>query len=505
MKEVMCGHTKFYISVQDEHVTIKYGGISHFNKQYSLKLSMNINGQCIKKTFLYVFNVANAYFETEVKGIKDVEMQIEESEDLGEFVGTVNLGNTCYANALLQTLYFLPEMKNYIYNSNGYYAGLLKRLFSNLDSLNKRRQEIVKSINTCESNETSACFQAIGDDTYKNSMCNKEHILKLKEGEYKQAIKSVRENVSGLMKNLSFVESVNTQQDVHEFSKILFDRLENEDKRIKDVIEGELLTTVQCKCGCVSKRRDPFQDATLPLEAHGKQFRCVETSLAAFCQEEELCGYRCETHGNVSATKRTCFERIPDVMFMLVPRFRFDWEKEAYVKDNDIYKFPEKIDFSKYCSSSMCETNDDSTLTLNAFSGNTVNSERVDNTSTIYNLHSVIVHSGVFEEGHFYAYLNLNDKYYKFNDEDVYEASKEEAINWNYGGTYQWNRRLDKRFSAYYLVYRREKPKSHVECNEELVENFIMNKNMVLQTETYNNIVGNDVNDKKHSISSRNI
>jgi ubiquitin carboxyl-terminal hydrolase 7 len=47
-----------------------------------------------------------------------------------------------------------------------------------------------------------------------------------------------------------------------------------------------------------------------------------------------------------------------------------------------------------------------------------------------YHLHSILVHRGTANSGHYYAFIkpSLNDKWFEFNDDKVTEVTKEYAI-----------------------------------------------------------------------------
>ncbi|KAI5170434.1 ubiquitin carboxyl-terminal hydrolase 7 [Pancytospora epiphaga] len=311
-------------------------------------------------------------------------------EEEGGLPGLKNLGATCYINSLLQSLYHLRGFKEHIFDSTGYHSLLLQRLFYRLD--------------------------------------------RLRLGQTEES--SVYDAMVGFIKNLSFVDSVNTHQDVHEFSKMLFDRLENENKALKGLIEGTQVNVVNCECKCTSTKDDPFQDIQLPMTDRGKKITSVGESLEMFCREEELHGYRCEKHGETSARKRAMFKQLPDVLFVLINRFGVDWERDEFIKNNDYYEYPERMDLESYI--------------YKEGEGKSSGGE-----GNKFRLYGVIVHSGVADEGHFHCYLKLNGRYYKFNDTSVYQACKEEAVGWNFGGKYAHSASF-KNFSAYYLVYIRE-------------------------------------------------
>jgi ubiquitin carboxyl-terminal hydrolase 7 len=87
------------------------------------------------------------------------------------------------------------------------------------------------------------------------------------------------------------------------------------------------------------------------------------------------------------------------------------------------------------------------------------------NVVNVYRLHSVLVHSGGPNGGHYYAFIRplTSDQWYKFDDERVTKVKEKEAVEGQFGGsehqthpghTPQW--KFPKISNAYMLVYVRE-------------------------------------------------
>ena len=118
------------------------------------------------------------------------------------------------------------------------------------------------------------------------------------------------------------------------------------------------------------------------------------------------------------------------------------------MKVNDRYEFPEIFNASPYLS------------------------DTADKSETyMYSLHSVLVHSGDFNAGHYYAFLRptAEGQFYKFDDDRVTRATLKEVMEENFGGDYgnnangvpvrnPYTRTLSTKrsMSAYMLVYIRQ-------------------------------------------------
>ena len=107
-------------------------------------------------------------------------------------------------------------------------------------------------------------------------------------------------------------------------------------------------------------------------------------------------------------------------------------------KINDSFEYPEVLNLRKYLSES--------------------------NNDELFSLHSVVVHKGSINSGHYYSFIRptLNDSWIKFNDEMVFPASKAEVFENNYGGIFNnytlsekeiYENKMKKDSNAYILIY----------------------------------------------------
>lgn len=245
------------------------------------------------------------------------------------------------------------------------------------------------------------------------------------------------------------------QQDVQELSRVLMERMEERMKGTKaenalsEMFVGKMKTYISCiNVDYESSRIEDFWDIQLNVSGN----KDLDASFKDYIQVETMDGenkYFAESYGLQDAKKGVIFESFPQVLHLQLKRFEYDINRDAMMKVNDRYEFPETFDATPYLS----ETADKSEPYL-------------------YQLHSVLVHSGDFNAGHYYAFIKPTPDgyFYKFDDDRVTRATIRESLEENFGGDYSnrangnlpvrnpYTRTLSTKrsMSAYMLVYIRQ-------------------------------------------------
>jgi ubiquitin carboxyl-terminal hydrolase 7 len=162
-----------------------------------------------------------------------------------------------------------------------------------------------------------------------------------------------------------------------------------------------------------------------------------------------------DTYKLQDANKGVIFTSFPDVLHLQLKRFEYDIERDAMMKINDRYEFPEVFDAAPFL---------------------TDDADRSE--PWTYQLHGVLVHSGDLNAGHYYAYLKPGKDgwFYKYDDDKVTKATKREVLEENFGGEYRapnsvYRSPVQKRAapilrqnSAYMLVYIRQSRVDQILC-----------------------------------------
>ncbi|EMP36834.1 Ubiquitin carboxyl-terminal hydrolase 47 [Chelonia mydas] len=284
------------------------------------------------------------------------------------------------------------------------------------------------------------------------------------------------------------------QHDVQELCRVMFDALEQKWKQteqadlINQLYQGKLKDYVRClECGYEGWRIDTYLDIPLVIRPYGSNqaFASVEEALHAFIQPEILDGpnqYFCERcKKKCDARKGLRFLHFPYLLTLQLKRFDFDYTTMHRIKLNDRMTFPEELDMSTFidvedekspqtesCTDSGAEnegschsdqmsndfSNDDGVdegICLESSSGaERISKVGTEKNSLLYELFSVMVHSGSAAGGHYYACIkSFNDEqWYSFNDQHVSKSDTD--ILKNIFPTSSTN--------AYMLIYRLKDP-----------------------------------------------
>lgn len=323
------------------------------------------------------------------------------------FVGLKNQGATCYLNSLLQSLYFTNAFRKAVYEiptaddesiANSAYA--LQRLFYQLQISNA-------AVGT---NELTKSF---GWDT--------RHIFE--------------------------------QQDVQELSRKLIERMEERMKgtaaqdALPRMLSGKVKTYVSCiNVDYESSRLEDFWDIQLNVQG----IQTLQDSFKDYIQQETLDGDNKYWAGDdfkyQDAHKGVIFQSFPEVLHLHLKRFEYDIQRDAMMKINDRFEFPETLDLEPFLEKDADKSE-----------------------SWTYKLHGVLIHSGDLNAGHYYAFLKPNKDgwFYKFDDDKVTKATMREVFEDAFGGEYktsmlqsrnsmQRKQPIMRQMNAYMLVYIRE-------------------------------------------------
>ncbi|KAL1130878.1 hypothetical protein AAG570_012119 [Ranatra chinensis] len=389
------------------------------------------------------------------------------------YVGLVNQAMTCYLNSLLQALFMTPEFRNALYkwkfdSTHGVNAAKcipfqLQKLFLNLQTSTKTAVE------------TTELTRSFGWES----------------GEVWQ------------------------QHDIQELCRVMFDALEQEFKEteqadlINQLYQGKMTDYVKClECGREKSREDTFLDIPLPVRPFGSAvaYGSIEEALRAFVQPETLEGnnqYFCEScNKKCDAHKGLKFSKFPYLLTLHLKRFDFDYNTMHRIKLNDKVVFPEELDLNSFvgCVNNVAkedvyetveipvksddsstadsaldeetcqpsennlvvnDQDEDEGIDISSSSGNNADYDKIkflQKGPFIYELYSIMIHSGSASGGHYYAYIKdfAKGEWFCFNDQSVTRITKDDIVKTYGGGPARgyYSGAYSSSTNAYMLMYR---------------------------------------------------
>lgn len=160
-------------------------------------------------------------------------------------------------------------------------------------------------------------------------------------------------------------------------------------------------------------------------------FLLVYESFNKYITTEILDGenkYDADEHGLQDAEKGVIFMSFPPVLYLHLMRFEYDPFIDNSIKFNDRFEYYDEINLKPY----LIKSYDNNDIDICNDNNKTEN----NSDDLIYKLHAVLVHSGDNNSGHYIVYINpkLDDKWFKFDDDTVSACRKKDAIERNYGG-----------------------------------------------------------------------
>ena len=296
--------------------------------------------------------------------------------DKGQYNGIKNEGATCYMNSMLQTLYSISPFKK-------------------------------------------AVFQIPTDKDDNSSI-----VLSLQRLFYDLITNHSPVSARNLINSFGWTrEQIQIQHDVQEFNQLLIEEMEKKMKgtsvegSFNKMLTGKYNNYIQCiDFDYRSEIEEKFNEIQLTVKGYTNIYQSFDSYTAEEILDNEN-KYETEKYGKQKAKKGIKFVSFPPVLFLQLKRFEYNSKKDIMVKINDYFEYYNEIDLTNYVDPLILK------------------STKKEN--YLYELHSVIVHQGNANSGHYYAYIkqsNNNRDWLLFNDENVRPADNYEIFRQNFGG-----------------------------------------------------------------------
>lgn len=312
------------------------------------------------------------------------------------FTGLVNLGNTCYMNSLLQSLYFVGTFKEAVLSA-AYAEG----------SAGAELQQI---------------FRDLGDTDNRRPV-----------------------NTVGLARTLGL--DVNIQEDSQEFYLKLMNRLKDglgsNSFNPAEVFQGEYTQIIACPEKEFSKSKvQKFKDISADVYGHTS----LSVSLKELFQPETLSGYIVPDHGEQEVEKKISIRKLPKALCVHLKRFEFNMQHSRMTKIGQFMEFPTSLNMSQYKDS-----------TPQSQSQTQLSGVERDRSIGSYRLSAIVIHDGTSNVGHYTCIARPRgkeqEKWVLLNDRIVQETNMAEIMQMAYGG---YEKQLGQDFTsknAYLLFY----------------------------------------------------
>ncbi|KAG6198704.1 hypothetical protein E4U10_006319 [Claviceps purpurea] len=330
------------------------------------------------------------------------------------YVGLKNQGATCYLNSLLQSLYFTNAFRQAVYEIP---TGNDESMHNSAYTLQRLFYQLQTSDQAVGTNELTKSF---GWET--------RHIFE--------------------------------QQDVQELSRKLMERMEEKMKGTKaenvlpEIFSGKIKTYISCiNVDYESSRIEDFWDIQLNVSGNKNLLESFQDYIQVEKMDGENQYFAGDEHKLQDANKGVIFTSFPDVLHLQLKRFEYDIQRDMMMKINDRYEFPDTFDAAPY----LIDDADKSE-------------------PWTYQLHSVLVHSGDLNAGHYYAFIKPEKDgwFYRYDDDKVTRATSREVLEENFGGEYRTSNGVRastttktpiiRQNSAYMLVYIRQSKLDKILC-----------------------------------------
>lgn len=351
---------------------------------------------------------------------------------MSSVTGLVNLGATCFLNSAIQCLVHVPELQAYFINpivvdgkkyqstyqyQHKYFSP--SNASNALKELSDQFQKLIVAMNDTRDNRPVRPMSfrrilSVFKPVYRTNQQQDAHeCLILMLDKIHESLKmKVSINITG-----------NAHNQLEQRKKTAFDQYKsylsnNGFSEMNKLFYGQFESTVTCQsCNNQSFNYDPYCSMEVEIpNTSGTLYDCLDN----YCFKELLQGddsYNCEKcKKKTEATKVLKIWTLPKILVIQLKRFNFKLRK-----NNRHISCPMKLNMTKYVTHPAASTTH----------GNGIDESGVG--LQMYNLISVIEHSGTLQGGHYISKCKVTDGvgWKQFNDASVNTIPEKEVVTTN--------------------------------------------------------------------------
>ncbi|PIN10990.1 Ubiquitin-specific protease [Handroanthus impetiginosus] len=335
------------------------------------------------------------------------------------YFGLVNFGNTCYANSVLQALYFCVPFREHLleYYSNNKNQGevdenlltCLAELFSQI-SMQKKVTGVIAPkrlvYRVRKDNEIFRGYSHQDAHEFLNYLLNK--IVEILEKESHKVTCAETSSVEGVVSGPTngHINSVKKEPLVTWVHKNF---------------QGTLTNETRClRCETVTARDETFLDLSLDIEQNSSITSCLKN----FCSTETLNAadkFFCDKCRSLQeAQKRMKIKKPPRILVIHLKRFKYYLHLHKKLSYRVVFPLELKL------------------------------SNTEEDTDSEYSLFAVVVHVGIGpNHGHYISLVKSHNHWLLFDDENV-EIIDESAIQTFFGSAQEYSNNTDHGYILFY-------------------------------------------------------